>query len=131
VILDFIIEAQCPSDFTVTAEQFRSALHHWVPHVTLTEPTDGHDGGPAIDIVAVVQLPHELSFQIARADNDHQIWIRGTSEQAAKVAVWAVRSFSHTGGSELWITYPSRTGHAQLLPGMSPDEVWDDWLDHY
>ena len=131
MILNYIIHAQRPADFTVTAQQFRSALHHWAPHVTLTEPTDSRDISPALDVVAAVQRPDEESFRVARADDDSQIWIRGTPQQAAEVAVWAIRSFPYSGDSELWITYPSRTGHAQLVQGMSPDEVWDDWLDHY
>lgn len=114
-------------DFRVTAEQFRAAITHWLPHAGLGGPVDHDD---PLDITIFVTRPAERSFHIFHGRDGDMISTDAPWEQAVEVAVWAADSFPMNGSGELWLVDQAYTGHAVLGPGMSPDEVRRGWREH-
>ena len=57
------------------------------------------------------------------------ISVDGTPEQAAEVAAW-VRSLLPNPNLDLWILDNHLSGHTVLFPGITPEQVLDNWVDH-
>ena len=53
----------------------------------------------------------------------------GTLDQAAEVAAW-VRRVNPDPGLVLWFTDQSFSGHTVLRPGIAPEQVTANWVDH-
>ena len=51
-------------------------------------------------------------------------------EEAADIAVW-VRSLNPDPGLVLWFTTNVFDGHTVLTPGITPQQVIDQWVDHH
>ncbi|MBO3724466.1 hypothetical protein J5X07_05385 [Actinomyces bowdenii] len=57
------------------------------------------------------------------------ISIDGLPEQSTEVAAW-VRSIHPDPDLTLWYTDNSFSGRTVLTPGITPQEVLDNWVDH-
>ncbi|TFH50807.1 hypothetical protein E4J66_13960 [Actinomyces viscosus] len=50
-------------------------------------------------------------------------------EEAADIAVW-VRSLNPDPNLVLWFTTDNFNGHTVMTPGITPQQVIDQWVDH-
>ena len=53
----------------------------------------------------------------------------GTPDQAAEVAAW-VRQANPDRGLVLWFVDDSFSGHIVLYPGITPEQITANWVDH-
>lgn len=54
----------------------------------------------------------------------------GTPEQVAEVAIWARSLVPDDPGGRVWLVDQGYSGHVDLVPGMTADDVKTGWIDH-
>lgn len=81
------------------------------------------------DAGANISLLDSSSFMIDHFPDNHMISVDGTPEHAAEVAAW-VRSLFPDPNHILWLLDGVLSGHTVLFPGITPQEVLDNWVDH-
>ena len=76
-----------------------------------------------------VEPQDEPSFSIDHFPNNRIVSTDGTPDQVAEVAAW-VRRVNPDPGLVLWFTDQSFSGHTVLRPGIAPEQVTANWVDH-
>ena len=71
----------------------------------------------------------EPPFSIDHFPNNRMVSTDGTPDQAAEVAAW-VRQANSDPGLVLWFVDDSFSGHTVLYPGITPEQVAANWVDH-
>ena len=61
--------------------------------------------------------------------DNHMIDVDGNPFNSAEVASW-VRSLHPDPSFDLWFTDEYFSGHTILFPGITPEQVLDNWIDH-
>lgn len=79
----------------------------------------------------IVLDPDGASTIISHFSHGRLISVGGADfEEAADIAVW-VRSLNPDPGLVLWFTTNVFDGHTVLTPGITPQQVIDQWVDHH
>jgi hypothetical protein len=89
------------------------------------EPQD-----PYKDLTIRYDRPGESMFHIFHDRQGDTISTDGTPEQAAEVALWARSLVPDDPGGRIWLVDEMFNGHAELVPGMTVDELEAAWVDH-
>ncbi|TFH52575.1 hypothetical protein E4J66_07250 [Actinomyces viscosus] len=80
--------------------------------------------------VEILTPPDGASTIISHFRDGRLISVGGADfEEAADIAVW-VRSLNPDPNLMLWFTTNSFDGHTVLTPGITAQEVIDQWVDH-
>ncbi len=105
--------------FHLDRERFRTeATVQFGEQVTVTEK----------DTVQVSRST-EPFFQIFYL-GDEAVSTDGTSEQAAEVALWVRSLLPEDPGGRIWMVDQGYSGHVELIPGMTADDVKAGWVEH-
>lgn len=96
--------------------------------------------GPEADIrpQAPDRAPVEVTVQIERRDESffqifyspEVIWTDGTADQAAEVALWVRGLLPDDPGGRIWMTDEGFSGHVELVPDMTIEDLRSGWVDH-
>lgn len=54
----------------------------------------------------------------------------GTPEQAAEIELWARSLVPEDPGGRIWLVDEMFNGHAELVPGMTMEDIDAVWVDH-
>jgi hypothetical protein len=124
-----IIVSPDPVGFAIDRHCFEeAAVERFSDQVNLIpEPTD--DLSPA-DVTASISRPGEPEFQIFHFQNGDMISPDGTTEQAVEVALWVRSLLPDDPGVRVWFVDQGYTGHAELVPGMTEDDIKTGWVEH-
>ena len=80
--------------------------------------------------VEILLDPDGASTIISHFSDGQLISVDGAEfEEAADIAVW-VRSLNPDPSLVLWFTTDNFDGHTVLTPGITPQQVIDQWVDH-
>ncbi|TFH52472.1 hypothetical protein E4J66_07475 [Actinomyces viscosus] len=91
-----------------------------------TRWNDDEDGTDA----DILLTPDGASTVISHFSDNRLISVSGADfEEAADIAVW-VRSLNPDPNLVLWFTTNVFDGHTVLTPGITPQQVIDQWVDH-
>ncbi|MBO3725862.1 hypothetical protein J5X07_12670 [Actinomyces bowdenii] len=124
--ISYLIMTMNPSQTIFNADTFIIEGHQKWPNVdSYRWEIEGNGSDAALD----VHPPTASSFIIDHFHKDHMISVDGTPEQAAEVAAW-VRSLLPNPNLDLWILDNHLSGHTVLFPGITPEQVLDNWVDH-
>ena len=115
-----------PNQTIFDAETFiEEAQQKWPGCQTYKETRRGmnSDAGANID---PIDAP---SFMVHHFSGNHMIDIDGNPFNSAEVAAW-IRATNPDSSLELWFTDEYFSGHTILFPGITAQEVLDNWVDH-
>ena len=91
-----------------------------------TRWNDDEDGTDA----DILLTPDGASTVISHFSDNRLISVSGADfEEAAEIAAWA-RSLNPDPHLVLWFTTNVFDGHTVLTPGITPQQVIDQWVDH-
>ena len=76
-----------------------------------------------------VESQDEPSFSINHFSDNQMVSTEGVPDQAAEVAAW-VRQANPDPGLVLWFVDDSFSGHTVLYPGITPEQITANWVDH-
>ena len=83
-----------------------------------------------VDVTASISRQGEPEFQIFHFQNGDMISTDGTTEQAVEVALWVRSLLPDDPGVRIWFVDQGYTGHAELVPGMTEDDIKAGWVEH-
>lgn len=105
--------------FHLDRERFKSeALARFGEQIVLTEQ----------DTVQIDRST-EPFFQIFYL-GEEAISTDGTPEQAAEVALWVRSLLPDDPGGRIWMVDQGYSGHVELAPGMTVDDIKTGWVEH-
>ena len=81
------------------------------------------------DAGANIDSASTTPFMVYHFIDRHMISVDGDLFDAAEVAAW-VRSLLPDSNLDLWLIDNVLSGHTILFPGITPQEVLDNWVDH-
>ena len=81
------------------------------------------------DATANVDSTNAPPFHIDHFPSDQMISVDGNPYNSAEVAAWA-RSLLPDPNLALWLIDQPFSGHTVLFPGITPQQVLDNWVDH-
>lgn len=81
-----------------------------------------------VEVTVQIDRPDESFFQIFYSPD--VIWTDGTADQAAEVALWVRGLLPDDPGGRIWMTDEGFSGHVELVPGMTVDDLRSGWVDH-
>jgi len=93
------------------------------------EVFDANRGKSNQTTLVQVESQDEPSFSINHFSDNQMVSTDGTPDQAAEVAAW-VRRGDPDPGPALRVTDQSFSGHTVLRPGIAPEQVTANWVDH-
>ena len=80
--------------------------------------------------VEILLDPDGASTIVSHFSDGQLISVDGADfEEAAEIAVW-VRSLNPDPSLVLWFTTDNFDGHTVLTPGITPQQVIEQWVDH-
>jgi hypothetical protein len=82
------------------------------------------------DVTVQISRPGEASFQVFHSRKGTTISTDGTPEQAAEVALWVRSMLPQDPGGRIWLVDEGYNGHAELIPGMTVEELNAAWVRH-
>lgn len=86
--------------------------------------------GVHMDVILRYDRPGESMFHIYHDRQGFSISTDGTPEQAAEIALWARSLVPEDPGGRIWLVDEMYNGHAELVPGMTAEELDAAWVDH-
>lgn len=86
------------------------------------------DEGSRVVASVYIDRPDETTFQVFYAPD--AIWTDGTPEQSEEVAMWLCTLLPENPGGRIWLTDEGFSGHVELAPAMSVDDLRNGWVDH-
>ncbi|MFD7157632.1 hypothetical protein ACFV9C_23740 [Kribbella sp. NPDC059898] len=126
---NIIVLSPEPGTFTIDRARFEEAVVQRFGQQTkiISESADDQS---SIDVTARVSRPGEPWFQIFHFGTGDAISTDGTNEQAVEVMLWVRSLLPDEHDGPVWAIDEAYTGHVELIPGMTPDDVRSGWLDH-
>lgn len=88
------------------------------------------DTARPMDVAVQIERAGEPEFQILRSREGEVIFTDGTPEQAAEVALWIRSLLPDDPGGRIWLVDEGYSGHVELVPGMTADDVKAGWVEH-
>lgn len=76
-----------------------------------------------------INRPTEPFFQIFYL-GEEAVSTDGTPEQAIEVAMWVRSLLPDDPGGRIWMVDQGFSGHVELTPGMTADDVKANWVEH-
>lgn len=81
-----------------------------------------------VEVTVQIDRPDESFFQVFYSPD--VIWTDGTADQAAEVALWVRGLLPEDPGGRIWMTDESFSGHVELVPDMTVEDLRSGWVDH-
>ena len=124
--VNYVVLAVRSEDFIFDADTFvREAQKRW-PGCEIVRPSPG----TGISTTSAYIPSNSLSpFSVRHFPNIRMVSTDGTPDQAAEVAAW-VRQANPDPDLVLWFVDDSFSGHTVLYPGITPEQVTANWVDH-
>ncbi len=83
-----------------------------------------------MDVAVQIDRAGEPEYQILRSREGEVVFTDGTPEQAAEVALWIRSLLPDDPGGRIWMVDQGYSGHVELVPGMTVDDVKAGWVEH-
>jgi hypothetical protein len=118
-----------PAGFALDRQCFEeAAVDKFIDQVRLI-PEPANELSP-VDVTASISRQGEPEFQIFHFQNGDMISTDGTTEQAVEVALWVRSLLPDDPGVRIGLVDEGYTGHVDLDPGMSEDDIKSGWEEH-
>ncbi len=121
--------AICSPDqaFHVDREVFEKEAHARFPEGVVVAIDDPDR---PMDVAVQIERGGEPGYQILRSREGEVIFTDGTPEQAAEAALWIRSLLPDDPGGRIWLVDKGYSGHVELVPGMTVDDIKAGWVEH-
>ena len=115
-----------PRDFMFDTDAFiREAQRRWPGCEVFREIREKDPS----DATVQISPQNKPSFSVDHFPDNQMVSIDGNPDNSAEVAAW-VRQMHPNPDLVLWFIDESFSGHTVLFPGITAQEVLDNWADH-